>query len=116
MHGQPVNALAQDTGVIGLGVRGERLAAQVRVARRGDAQCRQPLPGAPHDPRPRGRVHVREVVAEPVPEHPEHRPFEQHAGEPPLAVAADHAVRRVRLAVGEPGLPQRRRVEHARVQ
>ena len=116
MHDQPVDPLAEEAGRVHLGEGAEAVAAHISITGRGDAERGQVLPGQVDEPGALGRAHPGDVVPEVAFEEREHRPLVNHAVEAALAVAAERATGRVRLAVLEPGFPQRGRVEHTDVQ
>ena len=116
VHDQAVDPLVQRAGRVGLGEGGERVAAQIGFADRGDAERGQPFAGRAHHPGPLFRAQLAQVVVQVALEQREHRPLEDHTVEPALVVPAERATGWVRLAVGEPGLPQRGAVQHAGVQ
>ena len=113
---EPVDPLPKCAGLVRLGKGGERVAAHVRIARRGHAERREVPSCILNEPGAPGGVHPGEVMPEVALEQREHRALEHHAVEPALVVAAEDAAGRIRLPVLESGLAQGRRVEHAGVQ
>jgi hypothetical protein len=116
VHDHRVHALAERPRLVRLRERGKRVAARIGVADRGDAERGEPLARAPGQADALGGAHRGDVAGQIPFEQGEHRPLEDHPIEAALVVAAKCAARRVRLAVLEAGLAQRRRVEHAGMQ
>src|SRR5205823_1552279 len=104
-----VAPLPECAGLVRLGKGGERVAAHVRIARRGHAERREVPSCILNEPGAPGGVHPGEVMPEVALEQREHRALEHHAVEPALAVAAERTARRVWLPGLETGLPQRGR-------
>lgn len=115
-HHQPGDPHAEHAPLVGLGVGGQRVAASVGITRRGDAQRREMLPRPGHQTSPRSGAHPLHVPPQATPQQGERRSLVDHPVQPPFAVPPEPAARRVRLPIVEPGLPERGRVQHTRVQ